>query len=341
MSFKSSELVSFVKRMVGQPYWYGTCVYICTNDLLKRKTEQYPSHYGSSRTSTYKKHIANRMVCSDCIGMIKGFFWTNGGKGVLEYLNGGAEFSSKYGSNNCPDKGANGMLSWLKSKGCQHGDISTLPDVPGILLFKSGHVGVYVGGGYAVEAQGFTYGVKKTKVSKRPWKEWAYLPSSMLTYDSSAVVVPDTDEQPSVSTANKPGDRTLKRTSPLMTGDDVKELQTRLNELGFDCGTADGQFGANTEKGVRAFQKATNIEVDGKFGKESKAALDAYIKLQTEPETNVDRNYTLYVVQKGDNLWGISKKLLGSGGKWKQIAELNGLTGTIIHTGDVLKIPEA
>lgn len=40
MSFKSSELVSFVKRMVGQPYWYGTCMYICTNDLLEKKTAQ-------------------------------------------------------------------------------------------------------------------------------------------------------------------------------------------------------------------------------------------------------------------------------------------------------------
>lgn len=339
--FAASELVAFCLAMVGMPYWYGTCVYICTSSLLNRKAKQYPSHYGDSRMSTYKKHIAERKVCMDCIGMIKGFFWTNGGKGVLEYLNGGAEFNSKYGSNNCPDKGANGMLSWLKSKGCQHGDISTLPDVPGILLFKSGHVGVYVGGGYAIEAQGFAYGVKKTKVSKRPWKEWAYLPSSMLTYDDSAVVVPDTDEQPSVSTACKLGDRTLKRTSPLMTGDDVKELQTRLNEFGFDCGTADGQFGTNTEKGVKAFQKAANIEVDGKFGKESKAALDAYSKPQNEHETNADVTYTQYVVQKGDNLWGISKKLLGSGGKWKQIAELNGLTGTIIHTGDVLKIPEA
>lgn len=119
----------------------------------------------------------------------------------------------------------------------------------------------------------------------------------------------------------------------------MKELQTRLNELGFDCGTVDGQFGTNTEKRVKAFQTAAGIEVDGSLA-ESKAALDAYSKPQNEPETNVDANYTLYVVQSGDNLWGISKKLLGAGGKWKQIADLNGLTGTLIHAGDVLKIPE-
>ncbi|MBQ4121488.1 MAG: peptidoglycan-binding protein [Clostridia bacterium] len=284
--FKVAQFIAFVLSMVGQKYWYGTCVYICTKSLLKSKTKQYPTHYGSSRTSTYEKHIAARHICMDCIGLIKGFFWTNGGEGVLEYLNGGAEYKNKYGSNGCPDKGANGMLSWLKSKGCKNGKIATMPDVPGILLFKSGHVGVYVGNGYAVEAQGFAYGVVKTKVSKRPWTEWAYLPASLIDYGDASSV---TDNTPAVTPEAKPttrklGDRTLKRTSPMMTGDDVVELQTRLNALGFDCGEVDGKFGKNTEKGVKAFQTAAKIEVDGKFGKESMAALTAYSKPQDEPE---------------------------------------------------------
>lgn len=328
--FKSSDFVSFVLSMVGLPYWYGTCVYMCTSSLLKSKTNQYPAHYGSNRTATYQKQIAERKVCMDCIGMIKGFFWTNGGQGVLEYINGGVAYSSKYGSNGCPDKGANGMLTWLKSKGCANGKIATLPDVPGILLFKSGHVGVYIGGGYAVEAQGFAYGVVKTQVSKRPWTEWAYLPSSLLDYDDASTVVtePDTEQQ----TPYQLGERVLKYTSPAMEGDDVKELQTRLNAIGFDCGTVDGQFGKNTEKGVKAFQTAARIEVDGKFGKQSLAALEAYSAPQKEPET--------YTVQAGDTLWGISSKLLGAGARWTEIAELNGLTSTVINIGRVLKIPE-
>lgn len=276
--FKASEFVAFVLSMVGMPYWYGTCVYICSSSLLKSKSKQYPSHYGSSRTATYEKAIAARKVCADCIGLIKGFFWTNGGKGVLEYINGGEKFTNKYGSNGCPDKGANSMLTWLKSKGCKHGTIDTLPDVPGILLFKKGHVGVYVGGGWAVEAQGFAYGIVKTEVSKRPWTEWAYLPESMLLYDGSTVVLPETPDKPAEEvkpTAFKLGSRTLKRTSPMMTGDDVKEMQIRLNALGYDCGEADGKFGKNTEQGVRAFQTAMNLEVDGKFGKKSFAALEA------------------------------------------------------------------
>lgn len=49
----NEHFVAFCQSMVGQPYWYGTCVYKCTESLRSRKAAQYPSHYGSSRTSRY------------------------------------------------------------------------------------------------------------------------------------------------------------------------------------------------------------------------------------------------------------------------------------------------
>lgn len=156
------------------------------------------------------------------------------------------------------------MLSWCKSKGCKNGKIATLPEVPGVLLFSSGHVGVYIGGGYAVEARGFNYGVVKTKVKDRSWTSWAYLPESLLNYDTEeSTVTPEAESEKSVAL----GDRTLRLTSPYMRGDDVRELQTALNALGYDCGEADGVFGKNTESGLRAFQTASGIEVDGVFRK--------------------------------------------------------------------------
>lgn len=42
-----------------------------------------------------------------------------------------------------------------------------------------------------------------------------------------------------------------------------------------------------------------------------------------------------------DTLWGIAKKLLGNGNKYKTIMTANGMTSTVIHTGDVLNIPKA
>ncbi len=49
-------------------------------------------------------------------------------------------------------------------------------------------------------------------------------------------------------------------------GSVVKALQQRLNELGYNCGTADGIFGAGTEEAVRRFQRVNGLTVDGVAG---------------------------------------------------------------------------
>lgn len=47
----------------------------------------------------------------------------------------------------------------------------------------------------------------------------------------------------------------------------------------------------------------------------------------------------VYTVVKGDTLWGISKKFLGSGLKWRTIYDYNKLTSTTIEIGQKLYIP--
>ena len=54
-----------------------------------------------------------------------------------------------------------------------------------------------------------------------------------------------------------------------MRGKDVVELQTRLNELGYSCGVADGILGTKTEKAIKKFQKDHKLTVDGQFGPKS------------------------------------------------------------------------
>ena len=61
-------------------------------------------------------------------------------------------------------------------------------------------------------------------------------------------------------------------------GEDVSELQNRLNELGYNCGKADKIFGKKTEKAVKKFQKAKKITVDGIVGKNTAHALDFTFK---------------------------------------------------------------
>ena len=65
----------------------------------------------------------------------------------------------------------------------------------------------------------------------------------------------------------KLGDRSLYlQASPLMRGDDVAALQSRLTEMGFNCGRVDGIFGEMTEAAVKEFQKSVGVKVDGKCG---------------------------------------------------------------------------
>ena len=60
--------------------------------------------------------------------------------------------------------------------------------------------------------------------------------------------------------------RILKLTSPNMRGEDVRWAQERLNELGYNCGKADGIFGQGTDKAVKAFQRAQGLSQDGDIG---------------------------------------------------------------------------
>jgi N-acetylmuramoyl-L-alanine amidase len=69
------------------------------------------------------------------------------------------------------------------------------------------------------------------------------------------------------------GDRRLYFTEPMLRGDDVRELQRRLNRLGFDAGTIDGVFGPQTEEAVREFQANAGLRVDGIVGTEVVAAI--------------------------------------------------------------------
>ena len=46
-------------------------------------------------------------------------------------------------------------------------------------------------------------------------------------------------------------------------------------------------------------------------------------------------------MQDKDTLWGIAKKFLGNGNKYKAIMTANGMTSTVVRKGDVLNIPKA
>jgi N-acetylmuramoyl-L-alanine amidase len=69
------------------------------------------------------------------------------------------------------------------------------------------------------------------------------------------------------------GDRLLYFRRPMLRGDDVTELQRRLNALGFDAGREDGIFGRATAGALGEFQRNTGLPADGICGDTTIAAL--------------------------------------------------------------------
>lgn len=280
--FTNEHFAAFLQAMVGRPYWYGTCLYKCTNGLLARKTKQYPNHYRSSRKDTYHQHVAEKEVCGDCIGAAKGYAWTNAGEGVVEAIGSDESITSKYGSNKCPDKGANAMFAYAKDKGMPWGVIGTLPEVVGIAVTYSGHVGYYVGGGKVVEFQNFKNGCVETTLSAGKWTHWYMLP--FLDYGDADTETPAQD----ASAKYTLGARLLKKGSK---GADVAHLQRILAGMGYDLGDygenkdgADGKYGDKTVKAVKRFQTFAQIEADGKYGSITHKALMGVLDDNTKGE---------------------------------------------------------
>ena len=198
----NTGLVTYAKAQLGLPYWYATFGNTATLSLLDYKTKQYPNMWNPKRINTAKtKHIGMRV--HDCVGLIKGYLWSETLTSTPKY-------------NSAQDVSANGMYQRCTEKG----SISTLPEAPGVLVFMDGHVGVYIGSGYVIEARGFEYGVVKTKLSERPWKNWGKCP--FITYEKV------TSAKPTTTTAPKPSATSTETTKTFKAKDTVKLNKTPL-----------------------------------------------------------------------------------------------------------------
>jgi hypothetical protein len=297
-------LVRWALSWVGRRYWYGTCCYDCTKSLLDRKTTQYPSHYTAARRARYEKDIANKDKCADCIGLIKGYMWTDEATG-----------KQSYGSNGCKDYGANGMRDAAKEKGT----IATLPEIPGLILWKSGHVGVYIGGGEVVEAKGFAAGVVRGKVAGRGFTHWFKQPGMEYVGEADATAPADVYALL--------GERTLRKGT---TGEDVRQLQLALASLNYACGAADGIFGAKTLAAVKAFQGDHELVTDGIYGPLTHTALVDAIQGPEETENDAEE---MPVPGSGVTVTGSTLNVRVGAGTQYAIA-------TTVKKGDVLPLPD-
>ena len=94
--------------------------------------------------------------------------------------------------------------------------------------------------------------------------------STLPTGSTTAPGSTSTTTVPTTTTFPVAGRPVLKLGS---TGPDVVALQQRLTALGYNTGTANGNFNTGTQTAVMNFQKAKNIQADGVVGPTTWAAL--------------------------------------------------------------------
>ena len=143
----------------GWGYVWGTFGSVLTQSLFEYKLEQYPKGVGNYNDFIEANWLGGRTA--DCVGLIKGYGWLNTEKLTIDY-----------GTNGMPDYTADQMYN----SASEFGEMEDMPEMIGLALWKSGHIGVYIGGGYAIEAMGTKYGVVKTEVAGRGWQGWCKIP---------------------------------------------------------------------------------------------------------------------------------------------------------------------
>lgn len=243
MTKTAKGLAQYAAAQLGRPYWYGSFGQVGSREFYEQKKKQYPDQY----TWDYDGSIAK---VHDCVGLIKGYLWCDSAEDTTPVYNAAQDLS------------ANGMRSACKIKG----EMATMPDVPGVLVFKEHHVGVYIGGGEVIEARSHKYGVIKTKLKDRPWTSWGYCP--YITYEVPKEE-PKQEKPTGTITLNLP---VLKRGAK---GNTVKAMQYLLIGSGYDMEGygADASFGGATERALKAYQGANGLETDGSCGPKTWAKL--------------------------------------------------------------------
>lgn len=161
----NQQFVNIAASKIGLPYWYGTFGQIASEALLEAKKKQYPSQYTADKIPTYRQQFGKQVF--DCSGLLKYILMTEGETKPLAY-NAALDYSADS----------------FYQKATKKGDISTLPEIPGIALHRPGHIGIYAGNGKVIEARGFAYGVVKSDLQGRGFLHWLYVPH--VDYDTSA-----------------------------------------------------------------------------------------------------------------------------------------------------------
>ena len=238
---KNTEFVKKLNEILEKRTVYakGTFGQKVDYDILNRKTKQYPEYYTYYKVKNLTSLIPKNYHMFDCVGLIKAVLW-----GFPK---------TKYLSYKVPDFGDWNIKSYMH-------DIKNM-DKPleiGEIVFMNGHVGVYAGNNFVIEATpAFDNGVCKTNLHTRAWLGHGKL--IFIDYAAKSEVKESED---------KIKMKVLKKN---VKGYDVTVFEVLMAKLGFYNGEIDTNFGPKCVEACNKFQTkypecGTNGLPDSSFG---------------------------------------------------------------------------
>lgn len=260
MNNNAQKIIEAAKSQLGNPYVFGMWGRECTPSVRRQYAGYNPSH----KRAIYKACPVLSGKQPNCDGCkwqgklafdCRGFtYWCLLQAGI-KIKGGGA--TSQYTT----------AANWV-----QRGEIGDMPDVVCCVFQRRNgrmqHTGLHIGGGKIIHCSA---GVQWGDTSDKAWTHYA-IPAGMYSAEEIAAAGKPEPEKPDTSKPTESVVFNLRRGS---RGSDVTKLQTALNAQGYDCGAADGIFGAKTEAAVRNFQRDHSLTVDGIAGRDTQAALYA------------------------------------------------------------------
>lgn len=146
------------------PYWYGCFGQIGTQQLYDEKRRQYKEQYPPKKWTeqSFTEQFGQRVF--DCIGYaVKGYLFNKD-----QNWDSNPVYQSKY------DVSADGFYDLCTEKG----PFDQIPDIPGLIVHKKGHVGIYAGKKdgkkIVLECKGHAYGTVSGSSTK--WEHWCKCP---------------------------------------------------------------------------------------------------------------------------------------------------------------------
>lgn len=169
MKNSNTDLVRFCINKIGVPYVMGTSGKVLTRGALLDLIKRNPAGWFTAKRLPALQSWVGRQT-ADCHGIVEWFIAELAGE-IWRY-----------------DVTADSAFASAAEKG----GIETIPELPGVCVRYPGHIGVYIGGGYVVEARGFDYGVCITPLRGRPWTHWYKHPK--IKYTGTALALPSPEK---------------------------------------------------------------------------------------------------------------------------------------------------